>query len=235
MVGSESTRWRKLRDYFLRVGSCPTWQECMRAACIDMLGIIPFDVTTGIMDMSDDTALEGFGQSADVQATYNRYYRKIRPRYPYPIIDWLTQDGEYVVDFLHPNSMYQGLRSCVPGHRIHMSVVRSRRQPAFDESDAETLAVVDDFLNNLCSSFDKRPDHAGTWLSAERIADRFGTLSPREAEVCSLVASRFTTAEIAARLFISRRTVENHVANVFAKLDVRSREQPRYRLGALPF
>ena len=38
-----------------------------------------------------------------------------------------------------------------------------------------------------------------------------------------LVSEGMTNAEIAARLVVSRRTVETHVAHVLAKLDVRTR------------
>ncbi len=70
--------------------------------------------------------------------------------------------------------------------------------------------------------------------SARGIAERFRSLSRREAEVCSLVARRLSTAEIAAFLFISPRTVEKHVEMIFDKLDARSREQLRWRLGVFP-
>ncbi len=49
------------------------------------------------------------------------------------------------------------------------------------------------------------------------------SLSDREAEVGALVASGLTNREIAASLFISERTVESHVANVLAKLGLRTR------------
>ena len=48
-------------------------------------------------------------------------------------------------------------------------------------------------------------------------------LTPREAEILPLVAAGETDAAIAERLFISVRTVENHVAHILAKLGVRSR------------
>ncbi len=48
-------------------------------------------------------------------------------------------------------------------------------------------------------------------------------LTPRESEVLRLLASGLTDPAIAARLFISVRTVENHVARIFAKLGVRTR------------
>lgn len=48
-------------------------------------------------------------------------------------------------------------------------------------------------------------------------------LSDREAEVGALVASGLTNREIAGALFISERTVESHVANVLAKVGVRTR------------
>jgi DNA-binding CsgD family transcriptional regulator/tetratricopeptide (TPR) repeat protein len=48
-------------------------------------------------------------------------------------------------------------------------------------------------------------------------------LTPREREVLDLMSLRLTDAEIAARLFISPRTVEIHVANVLAKLGAANR------------
>src|SRR5205814_9898350 len=43
-------------------------------------------------------------------------------------------------------------------------------------------------------------------------------LSRREMEVAELVADGATNAQVAARLFISERTVESHVASIFNKL-----------------
>jgi DNA-binding CsgD family transcriptional regulator/tetratricopeptide (TPR) repeat protein len=49
-------------------------------------------------------------------------------------------------------------------------------------------------------------------------------LTARQAEVLDLLAEGLTNAEIADRLFVSHRTVENHVAAVLMKLDVPTRE-----------
>jgi DNA-binding NarL/FixJ family response regulator len=50
-----------------------------------------------------------------------------------------------------------------------------------------------------------------------------GGLSEREAEVMRLVARGQTNRQIATALGISERTVDRHVSNIFAKLDVSSR------------
>ena len=52
---------------------------------------------------------------------------------------------------------------------------------------------------------------------------RLGQLSPREHEVAALVASGKTNREVAAVLFLSERTVGNHLARIFGKLGVHSR------------
>jgi predicted ATPase/DNA-binding CsgD family transcriptional regulator len=53
--------------------------------------------------------------------------------------------------------------------------------------------------------------------------ERPGGLSPREVEVLQLLAQHHSNREIAALLFISPRTVENHVVGVYTKLNLSSR------------
>ena len=53
--------------------------------------------------------------------------------------------------------------------------------------------------------------------------DGIDALSAREAEVARLVLDRRTNPEIAADLFLSLKTVETHMRNIFRKLDVSSR------------
>jgi DNA-binding CsgD family transcriptional regulator len=50
-------------------------------------------------------------------------------------------------------------------------------------------------------------------------------LTPREFQICALVARGATNPEIAAKLFLSRKTIEAHLGRVYAKLGVRSRTE----------
>ena len=59
------------------------------------------------------------------------------------------------------------------------------------------------------------------------------SLTARELEVARLAAQRLTSAEIAGRLFISHRTVEGHLANVYVKLGVNSKPDLARKLAEL--
>jgi DNA-binding NarL/FixJ family response regulator len=53
----------------------------------------------------------------------------------------------------------------------------------------------------------------------------FAPLSPREREILAKIAEGCTNIEIGGQLFISEKTVRNHVTRIFEKLGVRSRAQ----------
>lgn len=79
------------------------------------------------------------------------------------------------------------------------------------------------------------PPLAGLVLSEFRrvAAPRPGEpgLTPRENEILRLVAKGYTYREIAEKLFISVKTVQNHVQNILTKLQLRKRyELMRYAI-----
>ena len=70
-----------------------------------------------------------------------------------------------------------------------------------------------------------------TELAATILAELEGTvrtpspLTPREEEVLQLIADGCSTSEVAAGLFISGKTVKNHLASIYEKLEARDRTQ----------
>ena len=50
-----------------------------------------------------------------------------------------------------------------------------------------------------------------------------GTLSTRELQIVELVAASLTNQEIAEKLEISKRTVDNHISNIFTKTSTSNR------------
>jgi len=77
------------------------------------------------------------------------------------------------------------------------------------------------------------PQLAASMLDEVRRIDRdrgFGSaeeriISRREEEVLQLIADGCSTPEVAERLYISQKTVKNHLASIYQKLDARDRTQ----------
>jgi pimeloyl-ACP methyl ester carboxylesterase/DNA-binding CsgD family transcriptional regulator len=75
----------------------------------------------------------------------------------------------------------------------------------------------------FCAAFEQFVGHtAGAGERAGRTAS-FDELTARERDILCHLARGLSNAEIAARVFISEKTVRNHLTSIFGKLDVDSR------------
>jgi DNA-binding CsgD family transcriptional regulator/tetratricopeptide (TPR) repeat protein len=101
---------------------------------------------------------------------------------------------------------------------------------------AEHERCGDHQLARTCRDLLKRagaPTRRGRGTSAVPGALRAAGVTSREMDVLTLVSAGLTNAEVAARLYLSPRTVETHVTSLLAKLGAADRGQLRTRVAAL--
>ena len=79
---------------------------------------------------------------------------------------------------------------------------------------------------------DLSPELAGAMLDEVRrltpepaVEESDQIITKREIDVLQLIADGCSTPEVAERLFISQKTVKNHLASIYQKLDARDRTQ----------
>jgi DNA-binding NarL/FixJ family response regulator len=67
-------------------------------------------------------------------------------------------------------------------------------------------------------------------LSADRLPDGAEALTAREREIANLISTGITNSQIAAKLFLSVRTVDAHTRQIYRKLGVANRATLTRRL-----
>lgn len=97
------------------------------------------------------------------------------------------------------------------------------------EAGVQGYLLKDDAIEHVVEAV-RQVAAGGLWFSPEIAAKVMGgdtsekvELTPREEEILELMVDGLGNCEIAARLGISRRTVEFHVSNILHKLGVSSR------------
>ena len=104
------------------------------------------------------------------------------------------------------------------GHGDVGLAVRAMRNGAFDflEKPFHDQALIDSVHSALAYDVQQR-ESGETRADALRRRDR---LTPREAQIASLVVRGLTSREIAGELALSARTIEGYRSRIFAKLDI---------------
>ena len=96
--------------------------------------------------------------------------------------------------------------------------------------DCSTEELVDTVTQAANGETALSPELAASMLAeAQKLdggpATTESVISRREEEVLQLVADGLSTPEVAAKLYISVKTVKNHLASIYQKLDSRDRTQ----------
>lgn len=103
----------------------------------------------------------------------------------------------------------------------------------------ETLVEALDVYDELGAAWDARRAASrlraydvrlGVRGSRARTGDSGKALTATEQRVAELAAEGYSNPDIAARMFLSRRTVDTHISNILAKLQIGSRREIRDRL-----
>lgn len=98
-------------------------------------------------------------------------------------------------------------------------------EPAFEEAWAEGKAMTPEEAVEYAFSEEEATSSTATAPEYPLTNKPPDQLTRREEEIAGLVARGLTNRRIASQLTLSKRTVDNHVANILRKLNLSSRSQ----------
>jgi DNA-binding CsgD family transcriptional regulator len=239
--------WIPINDYIAEIGAARTRADFYAAVPTAIHTLIPYDAE-GAFVLAMGPCLASVGVSPRRMESYTSYYQfrvppaedlrhgELPESYGIPI--WLTWGGKYrntefVTDFMVPGGCHKTLSGVMPGRRLVLGLHRSRLAPGFSDMELAIMSSVSPHIGNLYAIWEKLEDVASAAPEVATVLELFPDLTPREAEVTSLLCSSLTGPEIATRLFISRRTVDAHVAHIYEKLGIQNRRALRQLLLSL--
>jgi DNA-binding NarL/FixJ family response regulator len=131
-----------------------------------------------------------------------------------------TNDIHVLVMTMHEDdeSVFSALRAGAHGYQLKGA------------AQAETLRAIRAVANGEAIFGPAIAARLQSYLTTPPTADpsdAFPELTERELEVLHLLAERLSNAEIAAKLFLSQKTVRNYVSGILAKLQVADRAEAR--------
>jgi DNA-binding CsgD family transcriptional regulator len=179
-------------------------------------------IATGDLDTARDLAGHAAALAADSQIPHRQanalYCRGLLDHDAERLAEAAERYGEASRPLLHAQALEAAAEHFVGAGD------RDRARAAFTralEIYASLGAAAD--MGRLQASFRAHGIRRGPTTKHRRARSGWDSLTPAETKIAALVEGGLSNPEIAAKLFLSRRTVASHVSHILKKLDVNSR------------
>jgi DNA-binding CsgD family transcriptional regulator len=158
------------------------------------------------------------------------------PKKPPQVLVWEVRGGnddlpsissDTAILFLTEDTVYESLPETVTG------IMSKDERPAVLSIAIRQLARGEQYLSPslAIAILQKRESKSSLTESQKSVIE---SLTNREREILELLAQGLSNKTIAARLYLSVRTVEGHLANIYSRLDVHSRTEAMLMAVKIP-
>lgn len=145
--------------------------------------------------------------------------------------DWMNEPpNEFITTFIRPRNLRYSLGFCLfdnHGLTRRLFCLDRKTDPNFSKDEVAALALAVPQLNNLFKNLHYSPVSQG---SSEQICWETACLTPRESDIANLLCQGLTPAHISQLLHISLPTANKHIAHIYKKMQVSSRQQLLVRM-----
>lgn len=237
MSAEYQTPWQKIHEYLLEVQSVDTMPEFRRTALASLEKVLPGDTARTWIDIPKARVVEAVNLSASAILQLNDYYisqalvLSQQAALNTGTIDLEDHSGsELVEDFCRPNDIRYAFGLVPSNASVQISIAYPWAPRSFIH-ESHTTGIINQHLNLLYKRLRAAEANgkAVSWLYS-RVPGAFAErwhLTKRETEVLDLLLHGYSASDVALKLFISRRTVEKHVFNIYAKTGAQNRRDLR--------
>lgn len=180
--------------------------------------LLPAAVEITVAAGRTDDAAGAAGELAHLAAQLRQPYLQAVAAHAQATVLLSGHDPRSALAALRPAlRLWQQLEAPYEAARTRVLLARAAEESGDDRTAEMERNAAREVFKRLGAAFDLDR------LEGRRSSDAPGRLTPREMEVLALVAAGDTNKAIAEELFISEKTVERHMSNIFTKLDVSNR------------
>ncbi len=160
--------------------------------------------------------------------SFNDYYRYLQPppdrfeKYGFAVDYRIWRNTQYYCDFIRTQGIRYSLVPVTLGLK-HTFTIQREGGSGFTEQEALSAGLIAPLISRVYSCLERIEELEGGLFSEIDLGRFPCRFTPREAEIIKLVLLNFKSEEVAAFLCIGTRTVEKHIADVYEKLNIRSR------------